>query len=333
MRIVYHLGFTRTASTILQKYVFPTHKNLNYLGCKDYRPDIGIKIKQGELNEISNKYLDIDIENNDIYPLKKDYSKFFSEEKVNIISGERYTSYKVISNNFREFKYLNKILENEKHQLSVDFLIVLRDQYDLIKSHYHAGYQSLSRFLNIKNFNQLVNYYDYSKGDFSFHNSVKNNFSNIYNFRLFADTYDFYKLINNLSINFKDSNFKFLYYEDLKNNPDEFIFNFSDFLKVDRNYTKSLFSLEKKEHVLPKYKNKIEYDTNLNFKITQNSFYKKIKEFIPLKMKNLIKHKLSFHKEFSEEEDKIFSNTIKNYYKENNLKFFKKTLIKNKYNY
>ena len=333
MRIVYHLGFSRTASTILQKYVFPVHRDLNYLGTKDYRSDMSIKIYQEELNKISEKYMDIDIENNNIYPLNKDYSKFFSKKKVNILSGERYSSYKIISNDFREFKYLHKILENKKHKVSVDFLIVLRNQYDLIKSHYHAGYQSLSRFLNIKNFNKLIEYYDYCRGNVDFHNSVKNNFGNIYNFKLFADTYDFYKLINKLSLNFKGSNFKFLYYEDLKSNSDEFIFEFSDFLKVDKNYTKSLFSLEKKEHVLPKYKNKIEYDTNLNFKITQNRFYKKVKRFIPLNIKNFFKHNLSFHKEFSQEEDKIFRDVIKDYYKENNLKFFNKVGIKNKYKY
>lgn len=333
MRIVYHLGFARTASTILQKYVFPIHKNLNYIGCKKYRSDTNVKISQDELNEISKEYMDIDIENDDFYPLKKDYSNFFSKEKVNIITGERYTSYKIISNNYREFKYLNKILEKKKNNLTVDFLVVLRDQYDLVKSHYHAGYQSLSRFLNIKNFDKLIQYYSNCKGNIDIHNSVKNNFGNIYNFKLFAETYDFYMLLNKLQTNFKSSKIKFLYYEDLKNNPDEFIYEFSDFLNLEKNYTKSLFNLDQKEHVLPKFKNKIEYDTNLNFKITQNNFYKKSKRFIPLKIKNFFKHLLSFHKEFSEEEDKENRSIIKSYYAENNRNFFEKTGIKNKYNY
>ena len=78
---------------------------------------MGVKITQAELNHLSDKYLDTDIEDNNIYPLEKNYHELFSKDKVNIISGERYTSYKVISNNFREFKYLNKILRNQ----NIDF--------------------------------------------------------------------------------------------------------------------------------------------------------------------------------------------------------------------
>ena len=35
MRIVFHLGYPRTGST-LQKNVFPIHKQINFLGLKNY---------------------------------------------------------------------------------------------------------------------------------------------------------------------------------------------------------------------------------------------------------------------------------------------------------
>ena len=81
----------------------------------------------------------------------------------------------------------------------------------------------------------------------NFNEDVKNGFENIYNFKLFADQYDFYKLLNNLIINFKDCKFKFLFYEDLKNNPKVFVNDFSNFFNVDSDYTYSLFDFTKKK--------------------------------------------------------------------------------------
>ena len=281
MRVVYHLGYGRTASTLLQKYIFPIHKDLNYLGSKDYRSDMGVKITQAELNHLSDKYLDTDIEDNNIYPLEKNYHELFSKDKVNIISGERYTSYKVISNNFREFKYLNKILRNQNIDFSIEFLIVLRSQYEIIRSIYHNAYQSFSRFLNINNFNTLMQYFKNCDHYINFNEDVKNGFENIYNFKLFADQYDFYKLLNNLIINFKDCKFKFLFYEDLKNNPKVFVNDFSNFFNVDSDYTYSLFDFKKKVNPVPTSNGKIIYDSNISFFIGQNDFYKKVKKFIP----------------------------------------------------
>ena len=56
----------------------------------------------------------------------------------------------------------------------------------------------------------------------------------------------FINFLNNLIINFKDCKFKFLFYEDLKNNPKVFVNDFSNFFNVDSDYTYSLFDFKKK---------------------------------------------------------------------------------------
>ena len=81
MRVVYHLGYGRTASHIITKIYFSIHKDLNYLGSKDYRSDMGVKITQAELNHLSDKYLDTDNEDNNIYPLEKITMNYFLKIK------------------------------------------------------------------------------------------------------------------------------------------------------------------------------------------------------------------------------------------------------------
>ena len=46
-----------------------------------------------------------------------------------------------------------KVLINQKYKnVKFDFLIVLRNQYDLIKSIYHFNYHKISKILRIKDF-------------------------------------------------------------------------------------------------------------------------------------------------------------------------------------
>ena len=36
MKVIYHLGYPRTGTTFLQKNLFPSHSEINYIGPKDY---------------------------------------------------------------------------------------------------------------------------------------------------------------------------------------------------------------------------------------------------------------------------------------------------------
>ena len=199
MRVVFHLGYPRSGSTYLQKEVFPKHKEINFLGPKNYYNDP--KITQAELNRISSNYEEIDLFNKDISLSKIDYTKLFDRDKLNVISSERYSYYRNILNNFRDVEYFKVFLEDKFKDVNIDFLIVIRNQYDLIKSLYFHTFAIISQFVGIKDFETLIKCFDKNLAD------TYINFP----FLLFAKGYNFYSLYSNLSTKFKKSNIKFLF--------------------------------------------------------------------------------------------------------------------------
>ena len=56
MRVVFHIGYSRTGSTFLQTSVFPVHKEINYLGLKNYKNQHNVKITQDELDKIAEDF-------------------------------------------------------------------------------------------------------------------------------------------------------------------------------------------------------------------------------------------------------------------------------------
>ncbi len=322
MRVVFHLGYLRSGSTYLQTNVFPKHKEINFLGPKNYYNWNDVKITQVELDRIASNYEEIDLINKDISLSKIDYTKLFDRDKLNVISSEKYYSYKNIINNFRDVEYFNALLEDKFKNVNIDFLIVIRNQYDLIKSLYFHAFPMISHFVGIKDFETLIKCFD---------KNLLDTYIN-FPFLLFARSYNFYSLYSNLSTKFKKSNIKFLFYEDLKFDKDTFINSFADFLNLDKLYTKEFFN---KGIVNPLNikKNTIFFNSSLRFKLSNNSFIQKIKNYIPRPIKNIILKSTLSKKYISLEENQIFEQKVKNYYKESNLKFFKVTKLKNKYSY
>ena len=160
MKVIYHLGYPRTGTTYLQKNLFPLHREINYAGPKDYIQSHQTALTLQKLDLLGNIYTSKEIEDDkyDLNELKKiiDIEKF-SKDKVNIVSSERYTMFTNI-NEFNDIKLLNKFLKSFYPNLEVEFLIVLRNQYDLIKSLYFHKYRWISKILNIKNFNEFVKF-------------------------------------------------------------------------------------------------------------------------------------------------------------------------------
>ena len=93
-------------------------------------------------------------------------------------------------------------MKDKFDSVNIDFLIVIRNQYDLIKSIYFHAFPMVTHFLGIKDFKKVIKCFD---------KNVENNYTK---FLLFARSYDFNLLYKNLSSKFKNSNIKFLYYED-----------------------------------------------------------------------------------------------------------------------
>lgn len=320
MKILYHLGYPRTGSTYLQTNIFPEHKDINLIGPKNSKNWSDVKISQEELNSISSRFFDIEINDKQKILSEKKYLKFFDQSKLNVISSEKYASYLNIRNNFRDIKFFNKLLQENHKETKVFFLIVLRNQYDLIKSHYHHGYSLYSESLGIHDFRKLIECFE------------KNlNSREMFQFLLYADSFNFFRLYNSLVENFKNHSLKFLFYEDFKLNKDFFVREFSQFLDLDEDYTKKLFS-DEVVNKLKKENDVIKYSSKLREKVTQNYLVKKIKNFIPKNIKDyLVKNTLSKIR-ISPNEEEEYRKIIRNYYKESNEKFFTNVKLINKYN-
>ena len=323
MRIVFHLGYPRSGTTYLQKNIFPHHKEINYLGPKNYHDLKDVKITQVELDKLASNSEDNNLINKDNSLLNKDYIKLFDRDKLNVISSERYSSYRNIINNFRDIEYLNALLKDKFESVNIDFLIVIRNQYDLIKSIYFHAFPMVTHFLGIKDFKKVIQCFD---------KNVENNYTN-FPFLLFARSYDFNLLYKNLSSKFKNSNIKFLYYEDFKYDEDTFINNFTDFLNLHKLNTKELFAKSTRTNAINIKENTIYFNSTLRFKLSENPFLQKIKHFIPRPIKNIVLKSTLSKQNISSEENQIFEQKVKNYYKESNLKFFEVTKLTNKYLY
>jgi hypothetical protein len=317
MKIVFHLGYPRTGTTFLQTNLFPKHKEINFLGPKNYLNWQDVKINQNTLDKLR-----------DFYLLKKqtdftnDIIKHFDRKKINIISSERYLFYPNIINNFYDCKYIEELFHNE--ELEISFIIVLRNQYDLINSLYHHGYAHISEFLKIKNFEELV---------YRINDGVNANFEN-FPLKLFLDTFDFNLIDIKLKNFFKNIKIKYLFYEDLKNNKNIFIDEFSEFLKLDKVYTKNLFD-EKKINEGIKY-NKNQYIiTPSKYKIINSKIYIALKNklfFKSLLKQSYLKHFVYTKAKKIYDEDRL-KHIIKEYYKHSNKIFFKNTKLENKFDY
>ncbi len=321
MRVICHLGLPRTGTTFLQTNIFPLHKEVNNLGPKNYIDWDSVKITQDDLDLICKQNFDDNLKNELINKVNKDFIQYFKEDKINIITSERFTTYNNILNDFRDLKYFEILLkENFKH-VEVDFIIVLRNQYDLIKSYYYHDHANISKFLKMKKFKFIFNFMDKNS-----EYSVPLN--------LFLNQFDFNHLHNKLTNKFSNSKIKYLFYEDLKLNKGFFSDELSDFCKFEKNYTRKLFDTKKINYRTIK-NNKDYYVKGYIYKIIRSKIYLNIKKIIPFKslLKNFFWEYLILSKENNIENEKFFREKINQYYLKSNSQFFEQTKIFNKYKY
>ena len=317
MKLVFHLGYPRTGSTFLQTHVFPKHKEINFLGPTNFFNREDVKINQSTLNKFRDFYL-LNTEND----FKNNVIKLFDKKKINIISSERYLMFINTINDFYDCKYLEDLLQSE--ELEISFLIVLRNQYDLIYSFYHHLYGQVIQSLKIKNFEKLINKIDCDL-TISDQSVV---------LKLFFQQYDFNLIDKKLKRLFKNIKIKYLFYEDLKYNQSIFIDEFSEFLKLDKVYTKNLFD-EKKVNESIVY-NKNQYIISpLKYKIIHNKIFIALKNKFPFK--NLLKQYylkyFVYTKAKKNYDEERLKNIVKEYYKHSNKTFFKNTKLENKFDY
>ena len=325
MRIIIHIGYPRTGTTFLQTNVFPIHRDINFLGPKNYLDLKDKKITSKDLNLISIMNNEYDLNNNKITKIDKDLLKFLDEKKVNVLSFERYTNYRNIINDFKDLKYLEILISQNFKDVKFDFIVVLRNQYDLIKSYYYHNYSLTSVFLGIKDFKSIYNFLD---------TEILEKYSN-FPLKLFLHQYDFYQLHNKLLNRFKNSKIKYLFYEDLKFDNKHFSDEFASFLNLNKKNMEKLFNSEIVNNRRVKL-NKDYYMKTYMYKFLNSKVYLFLKNYIPFKnlSKKLILNNFIYSSaKYTLQEESLFRNKVKRYYKDSNVKFFEQSKISNKYNY
>ncbi|MDA7638731.1 sulfotransferase domain-containing protein [Candidatus Pelagibacter sp.] len=324
MRVIIHLGYPRTGTTFLQKNVFPLHKQINLLGPVNYQNNDGVKITQNDLSRISMTNNEYDLDNKIVNKIDKDVIQYFDEKKINIISTEAYTMFQNAHYNFRDLRYLEILLNQKYENVQFDFLIVLRNQYDLIKSLYYFNYHKISELLKIKNFKLIID-------------SLGDDKTDKYDLPLnrFLRNYDFYHLNNKLLNKFNKSNIKYLFYEDFMFDKKKFSNELSNFLEIEKNYTLNLFKTETINSRKTAF-NKDYFINSKTYKFLKSKTYLFLKDAIPFKKflkKIFINYFVYSNTSHSSDEERIFQDKIKSYYRDSNLKFFNQVKINNKFDY
>ena len=319
MRIIFHLGHSRAASTYLQYYIFPKHKEINYIGTRYYRDSSEIKINQKSLNHICQNFIEPDIIYEDLKKKIPELLDCFDEKKLNIISTESYLSYDNCVRNFKDIKFLEKILKEKYENVEIEFLIILRNQYTAIKSKYFHSFPIMSEVLGIDKFEKFVDLFDKK--------NVNVNYKT-YRFFLFSQIYDFLKTHKKLNFLFKNSKIHYLFYEDFRDSKNKFISELIEILNLDQSYTENLFSSDVMLNTSSANNEKILYWSKWRYEISKNYYFIKIKKYIPRFLKDFLLKISSSKTIISQEQNMLFKKKVTVFYEESNKKFF--DLIKKK---
>lgn len=295
IKLYIHLGFPKTASTLLQKYYFTSISEITYLN----NIDINLKkLTQRMLFYSLEKY------KNENKKIKKIVNKInFSVDKINIISDESFTDLSTNdeinpSNIIKKFK-----LTFPKKKYDIKFIIVTRNQIDLLLSHYAYCYNNfLLRNLNwttFEKFTQSINQEEY-----------ENHFK-FYNFNYWKKCMIEQKV-----------NYKFFIYEMLDKNLKIFCRDFDNYLNVKHKTFKikkinvsirknKNYIIKKKINIIDIFLKIIDFNLYINLMSKKfNTILKKILLLFTIK-KNFAKH------------NEITISLIKKFYLKENISFLK----------
>ena len=260
---------------------------------------------------------------------KEYYINLFDKQKINVFSSEKYTLSPgtiIKQKNFEHLKFIENILKEKYPNVQFDFLVILRDQYDLIKSFYFHTYSITSKILKIKNFKKLMSFFD---------KSLQFSDKNLPPYIHFFNALDFNKLYSKINLNFPDSNIKFLFFEDFVSNKDKYVEEFTNFLDLNKEYTKSIFDFSEKVNKGMWRKDSSSEEIKFTSPIRDylsTSYFRYIKLFIPRFLKDIILELSLSNTTISNEESNFYRSKVKKYYKISNTEFFEKIKLNNRYN-
>lgn len=297
MNVFFHIGYPRTGSTFIQKYLFEKHSEINYLGPKYYDFNFVPYLNDSKMLKINNLKINDEINIKNSNYIFSDLK--LKKNKINLISSEKFLTYGI--DYFENLIKIKRLIELQNKNIIFKVFFVIRNQFDAIKSYYHHAFSEIAGKLNVKNFNELLELDNPNKND----NDEQTNFFNNY-------LYD--QTLKNLKRNFDKENIKFFLYEDLNSNKDKFSNNLSEFLMINPLETNKLLD-NNRINELKVEKNKIFIHKIYFSKL--HAFYtkSKLKKIIPQFIKDLVK------KIFVKEVSYKITNDQKREFK----KFFKKS--------
>ena len=211
MKVVFHIGLGRAASTFLQDVIFSRHEEINYISKSSQNyPDWLIDWH----------YLDDYMFERKHKGIQKTVNSLLSERKVNLISSEAFSG--IGGFFFTQIKRIKRISPEAY------VIIVLRDPIEAIKSFYknnveHEGF-----------FHELEQYLDWKRSPFVFYKRKA----------IYLPDFFFDETLEVLESFFGREKVCVLKYEDLKEKPDGFYEKLGNFMGVS--FTeKELFGLIK----------------------------------------------------------------------------------------
>ena len=221
--IFINLGFPKTSSTNLQKNFYPYIKNINYIGRYIEKPDSEVF---AELVRYIGKYDNFDQKR--ISELKENF-KQMCNYKINMISYEGFvipykknnkTNNIEIISQFEMLDRLNKFFKDLN--LDYKFFIVVRNRIDSTKSLFVTLQERIEGLFGSKclDFNYFVSKFLNKDSDYK-------------KMKLFFEVFSLKKIRETLS----DQEITLFEYDRIKDNPKEFINDFSSYLgvKIDEN--------------------------------------------------------------------------------------------------
>lgn len=246
--IYINLGFPKTSSTNLQKNFYPNIKNINYIG-RPVLPKTNSKIFEELDSYIQKRENSAFFDQKRLIDLKENF-KQICRNKINIISQDSWAipwrkknrEIKMNTENIEIVSQFEKIDRVNKffNDLNLDYkyFLIVRDKVTATKSLFVTESQYIDKLFGSEclDFNYFVSKFLNKDSD---HEKMK----------LFFEVYNVKKIKQIIS----GRDLTLFEYDKIKNNPKEFIKDFSSYLgiKLDENLSKNIsikYRVTEKEH-------------------------------------------------------------------------------------
>ena len=216
MNVFFHIGYPRTGSTFIQQNFFEKYNKINYLGPKRYDPSLNLYLTDKKMNEINLLDINNDMNLNNSNKLFGDLK--LSEEKINVISSEKFLSFEI--NYLHNLFKIKELLKLQNKNINFKVFFVIRNQFEIMESYYYRAYAVISKKFKVKNFKELT---ELPKSNL-FNNSQEEKFFNNYRYE---------KTFKDLNTHFHKRDISVLLYEDLNNNKVKFLKQLALIFNID----------------------------------------------------------------------------------------------------